>query len=112
MFFLLNNDGIRFNVTLPNGAGPRGFSARPFAKRCIAAVTTQYKRAPADYRYGTPLRAILGAGRGGLLWALPPNRRLCLDPVSIARASARSHLGCSSLKGTTRYSNFAQVRQV
>lgn len=115
MFFLLNNDGIRFNVTLPNDPDLSGFSARPFAERCIAAVTTQDKREPADYRYRTPLRAILGAGRGPCDWptlGATPNRRLCFDPVSIARASARGHLGCSSLKGTMRYSNFAQVRKV
>lgn len=110
MFFLPNNDGIRFNVTLPNDPDLCGFSARPFAKRCIAAVTSQDKREPAGYRYGTPLRAILGAGT--IHVGITPNHRLRLDPVCIARASARSHLGCSCLKRTTRYSNFAQVRQV
>ena len=66
MFFSLNNVSIRFNVTLPNAAGPCGLSAWPFTKRCIAAVTTQDKREPADYGYSTPLRAILGAGRRAL----------------------------------------------
>lgn len=66
MFFLLNNGRSRPDATLANAAGLCGFSIRPGAKRCLAAVMTQDKRAPADYGHGTPVKALFQAGRGGL----------------------------------------------
>ena len=66
MFYLLNGNGNGLHATLPSGAGPCDFWALLFSKRCIAAVTFQYKREPADHGFCSPLRAVLGAGRGAL----------------------------------------------
>ena len=66
MFYLLNGNCTGLHATLPSGAGSCDFWALLFSRRCTAAVTSQYKREPADHGFCSPLGAVLGAGRGAL----------------------------------------------
>jgi hypothetical protein len=62
MLTVLKRSRVVLKVTLQGTAEPCGFLARPFVRRCAAAVPTQDKHTPADRVSWPAIGAALRAG--------------------------------------------------